>query len=114
MPSVMAHDPGETNGDLTESQWLFTEDDLEQTPSVLAGLSPAQERQNRAKGINFIIQTGIMLKLPQITLSTASVYLHRFFMRHTMIADKSMPGRPHHHYYSVAAACLFLATKVSL
>ena len=54
-----------------------------------------------------------MLKLPQITLSTASVYLHRFFMRHPMVADKQAPQRPFHHYYSVAAACLFLATKVS-
>ena len=53
-----------------------------------------------------------MLKLPQITLATASVFLHRFFMRHPMIADTAHPQRQHQHYYSVAAACLFLASKV--
>ncbi|MCJ1473841.1 hypothetical protein MMC13_002493 [Lambiella insularis] len=96
---------------LAESQWLFTEDELLSTPSILAGLSPAKERESRSKGVNFILQVGIMLKLPQITLATASVYLHRFFMRHSMVEDKAA-GRPAHHYYSVAATCLFLATKV--
>ena len=94
-----------------ESQWLFSEQDLLLTPSVIAGLSPNQERENRAKGVNFILQAGIMLKLPQITLASASVFLHRFFMRYPMIEDE-VTGRPHHHYYSVAATCLFLATKV--
>ena len=94
-----------------ESQWLFSEQDLLLTPSVVAGLSPSQERENRAKGVNFILQVGIMLKLPQITLASASVFLHRFFMRYPMIEDK-VTGRPHQHYYSVAATCLFLATKV--
>lgn len=96
---------------LAESQWLFTEQDLELTPSVLAGLSPTQERGNRAKGVNFILQVGIMLKLPQITLASASVFLHRFFMRYPMVEDKIL-GRPHHHHYSVGATCLFLASKV--
>lgn len=112
MPAAMSPRFDDGHAEQLDSQWLFSEDALNHTPSVLAGLSPTQEQQNRAKGINFILQTGIMLKLPQITISTASVYLHRFFMRHTMIADKSTPGRPFHHYYSVAAACLFLATKV--
>ena len=96
---------------IAESHWLFTEQDLHFTPSVVAGLSTIQERENRAKGVNFILQVGIMLKLPQITLATASVFLHRFFMRYPMVEDK-VTLRPHHHYYSVAATCLFLATKV--
>ena len=96
---------------LAESQWLFTENDLKHTPSVIAGLKPTKERENRAKGVNFILQAGIMLKLPQITLATASVYLHRFFMRYPMIEDP-VTHRPHQHYYSIAATCLFLATKV--
>ncbi|MCJ1394005.1 hypothetical protein MMC18_006882 [Xylographa bjoerkii] len=96
---------------LAESQWIFTEEELLLTPSVLAGLSPAKERESRGKGVNFILQVGIMLKLPQITLATASVFLHRFFMRHSMVEDKAA-GKPANHYYSVAATCLFLATKV--
>lgn len=94
---------------LAESQWLFTEAELLQTPSVLDGLSPEKEIENRGKGVNFILQVGIMLKLPQITLATASVFLHRFFMRHSMV---DLSNRPGFHYYSMAATSLFLATKV--
>jgi len=99
---------------LAESQWLFTESELLLTPSILAGLTPQKERESRGKGVNFILQVGIMLKLPQITLATASVFLHRFFMRHSMVDDKRDPERPKPamHYYSVAATALFLATKV--
>lgn len=94
---------------LAESQWLFTEGELLRTPSIIDGLSPDKERENRSKGVNFILQVGIMLKLPQITLATASVFLHRFFMRHSML---DAPSRPGFHYYSMAATSLFLATKV--
>lgn len=96
---------------VVESQWLFSESELLLTPSIIAGkLSPEKERENRGKGVNFILQAGIMLKLPQITLATASVFLHRFYMRHSMV---DVPGRaPGYHYYSMAATCLFLATKV--
>lgn len=94
---------------LAESQWLFTEAELLRTPSVLDGLSPEKEIENRGKGVNFILQVGIMLKLPQITLATASVFLHRFFMRHSMV---DLSNRPGFHYYSMAATSIFLATKV--
>lgn len=88
---------------VAETQWLFTEAELLRTPSILDGVTPEKERENRSKGVNFILQVGIMLKLPQITLATASVFLHRFYMRHSMES---------YHYYSMAATCLFLAYKV--
>ena len=94
---------------IAESQWIFTEAELSRTPTVLDGVSEQKERENRAKGVNFILQVGIMLKLPQITLSTASVFLHRFYMRHSM---ENVGDRPGFHYYPIAATCLFLATKV--
>jgi protein BUR2 len=85
-----------TGASLDDYQWIFTEDELRRTPSIL-DLMPAQkEGENRAKGANFIIQCGIMLKLPQVTLETAVVFLHRFYMRHSMV-DK--PGQPGWHYY---------------
>ena len=94
---------------IAESQWIFTEAELSCTPTVLDGVSEQKERENRAKGVNFILQVGIMLKLPQITLSTASIFLHRFYMRHSM---ENVGDRPGFHYYPIAATCLFLATKV--
>ena len=94
---------------IAETHWLFTEAELQRTPSILDGLSQEKERECRSKGVNFILQVGIMLKLPQITLATASVFLHRFYMRHIM---QSAPGRPGFHHYEVGATSLFLATKV--
>jgi len=73
-----------------ESQWLFTEEELLQTPSVLDGVTPELEREMRSKGCNFITQLGIQLKLPQLTLATASTYLHRFYMQNSL---------NRHHYY---------------
>ncbi|KAL8674066.1 MAG: hypothetical protein Q9168_001526 [Polycauliona sp. 1 TL-2023] len=92
-----------------ESQWILTESELLRTPSILDGLSPEKERENRGKGVNFIFQVGIMLKIPQVTLATASVLLHRFFVRHSMV---EAPGRPTFHYYSMAATSIFLAIKI--
>ncbi|KAK6586061.1 hypothetical protein PZA11_001118 [Diplocarpon coronariae] len=88
------------------AQWLFTEEELKATPSMCDGLDPAEERSRRAKGVNFIIQTGILLKLPQITIGVASTFFHRFFMRRSMVEKH---GGLHH--YSIAATALFLATK---
>ena len=59
-------------------------------------------RENRGKGVNFITQVGIMLKLPQLTLATASVLLHRFFCRHTMVTDKP-PIVGFHYYVSLSS-----------
>ncbi|KAL8954152.1 MAG: hypothetical protein Q9222_000036 [Ikaeria aurantiellina] len=94
---------------MAESQWIFSDNELLRAPSILDGLSPEKERENRGKGVNFIFQVGIMLKLPQVTLATASVLLHRFFMRHSMV---EVSGRPVFHYYSMAATSVFLATKI--
>jgi hypothetical protein len=73
-----------------ESQWIFTEEELLRTPSVMDGISPESEREQRGKGCNFILQMGIQLKLPQLTLATASVFLHRFYMQNSL---------KKHHYY---------------
>jgi hypothetical protein len=78
------------------NQWLFTDEELERTPSILDGMSQTTEAENRTKGANFIYQAGMMLRLPQITVETATVFFHRFYMRHSMV-DK--PGHPGYHYY---------------
>ncbi len=77
-----------------KSQWLFTEEELLATPSILDGLDPTEERCRRAKGVNFITQVGILLKLPQLTLAVAGVFFHRFYMRRSLIPEK----QGFHHY----------------
>ncbi|RAH87459.1 hypothetical protein BO86DRAFT_414575 [Aspergillus japonicus CBS 114.51] len=87
----------------TQAQWLFTDEELTRTPSQLDGMKMEAENTSRSKGVNFISQVGIMLKLPQLTLATAAVYLHRFFMRYSMV---DLPQRPGMHPYPIAATAL--------
>ncbi|KAF7134014.1 hypothetical protein CNMCM5793_005594 [Aspergillus hiratsukae] len=103
--------PAESNPNLnaSQAQWLFTDEELTRTPSQLDGMKMEAEHISRSKGVNFITQVGIMLKLPQLTLATAAVYLHRFFMRYSMV---DIPQRSGMHPYPIAATALFLATKV--
>lgn len=82
------------------NQWYFTLDEAVSTPSIIDGLSPAEERLRRAKGVNFIYQAGILLDLPQITLWVAGVFFHRFYMRFSMVEEK----QGIHHYVSPATA----------
>ncbi|KAF2487634.1 cyclin-like protein [Neohortaea acidophila] len=93
-----------------EAQWTFTEAELANTPSIQDGMSQAEEQDLRAKGVNFIVQVGIMLKLPQLTLSTAAIFFQRFLMRASL--KKEHNGIPKLHQYQAAATALFLATKV--
>lgn len=93
-----------------EAQWLFTEAELANTPSIQDGMGEAEERDIRAKGVNFIVQVGIMLKLPQLTLSTAAIFFQRFLMRASL--KKERGSIPKLHHYQAAATALFLATKV--
>lgn len=75
-------------------QWYFTPDEVASSPSIIEGLSPAEERLRRAKGVNFIYQAGILLELPQVTLWVAGVFFHRFYMRYSMVEEKAGI----HHY----------------
>nr|OQO26741.1 hypothetical protein B0A51_07720 [Rachicladosporium sp. CCFEE 5018] len=93
-----------------EAQWTFTPAELANTPSIQDGLSPAEEKDIRTKGVNFILQVGILLKLPQLTLSTAATFFQRFLMRSSLKGVRD--GVPKLHHYQSAAVALFLATKV--
>jgi protein BUR2 len=93
-----AHEHPVTMGSEDLSQWLFADAEINSTPSVLDKLPIAEERCRRAKGVNFIIQAGILLKLPQITLATASVFFHRFYMRSSMVPER---GGLHHYVCSL-------------
>ena len=81
------------------SQWYFTDIELAATPSVADGIPILEEKTRRAKAVNFITQAGILLKLPQLTLATASVFFHRFYMRHSMVIEKN--GLHHYVRYTL-------------
>lgn len=85
-----------------ERQWLFSAEELRRTPSSQSGHSIEREKTERMKGCDFVLKVGMKLRLPQPTLATACVFLHRFYMR--------FPLREFHHY-EIGATALFLATK---
>jgi protein BUR2 len=60
-------------------------------------MSLADERERRSKGVNFIQQVGQALRLPQLTISTAAIFMHRFVMRHSL-KSKNKEQKSLHHY----------------
>jgi protein BUR2 len=80
----------------SERQWLYTEDELIRSPSIVNGMSPDEERLLRSKGVVFINSVGHMLKVPQTTITTASVFFHRFLMRYSLVSPKG--SKVLHHY----------------
>ncbi|KAJ1760141.1 hypothetical protein LPJ77_000134 [Coemansia sp. RSA 2523] len=84
------------------TDWQYTRDELKQTPSVASGWTVEREEMDRAKACTLVYAAARKLQLPQITSASACVYLHRFFMRHSL---------KEYHHYNVAATCLFLACK---
>ncbi|KAJ1678146.1 hypothetical protein EV182_004679 [Spiromyces aspiralis] len=76
--------------------------DLQRTPSVVSGWTVEREEMDRNKAVVLIQMAARKLKLPQVTVSTACVLLHRFYMRYSL--------REYHHY-TIAATSLFLACK---
>lgn len=110
---VASHPPATMTKSIEhQSQWLFTEEEVRNSPSIYEGLPAAEEISRRAKGVNFITQAGILLKIPQLTLGTASVFFHRFYMRYSMVPEK---GGIHHYVgFSLPRSRSFLSLDLSL
>ncbi|MCP9264615.1 Cyclin-K [Dirofilaria immitis] len=83
--------------------WLFTEQQLANTPSRRDGVDRIEEDKLRREGIKLIVEIGSGLKLqPNPTLATAAVYFHRFYMFHSFKEFQK---------HLTALGCLFLAGK---
>ncbi|ORY05601.1 cyclin-like protein, partial [Basidiobolus meristosporus CBS 931.73] len=84
-------------------RWYIKNVDFRKTPSANDGIPYEKEVADRAKGCTFIVSVGMGLKLPQLTLATATVYFHRFYLRRSL---------KEFHYYDMGATCILLASKV--
>ncbi|KAI9145234.1 cyclin-like protein [Paraphysoderma sedebokerense] len=87
----------------TPPQWIFSKEELMNCPSARRGMTPTDIKYRTQKGISIIHQIAQYLREPQVTIATASVFFHRFFMR---VAFQD------HEFKEVAPACLFLASKI--
>lgn len=86
-----------------DNPWLFTEEEVTETPSRVMDVPAHVEAQVVAKTARFIQECGRELNVPQLTVSVAIKFFQRFFMLESMLV---------HPPPLVAAACLFLSCKV--
>ncbi|KAJ7546085.1 hypothetical protein O6H91_08G024200 [Diphasiastrum complanatum] len=97
------------NGKLEEpeyssSNWYFTRDEIEKnSPSRRDGVDVNKETYFRKSYCTFLQDLGMRLKVPQITIATATVMCHRFFLRQSHTRNEK---------FMVATICMFVAGKV--
>uniref|UniRef100_A0A8C8DU59 Cyclin T2a n=1 Tax=Oryzias sinensis TaxID=183150 RepID=A0A8C8DU59_9TELE len=87
----------------SSSKWFFTRDQLESTPSRRCGVEPDRELSYRQQAANLIQDMGQRLNVSQLTINTAIVYMHRFYMHHSFTKF---------HRNIISPTTLFLAAKV--
>ncbi|XP_029112732.1 cyclin-T2-like isoform X1 [Scleropages formosus] len=85
------------------SRWFFTREQLESTPSRRCGVEPDRELSYRQQAANLIQDMGQRLNVSQLTINTAIVYMHRFYMYHSFTKF---------HRNIISPTALFLAAKV--
>ncbi|XP_041940658.1 cyclin-T2a isoform X1 [Alosa sapidissima] len=87
----------------SSSKWFFTREQLESTPSRRCGVEPDRELSYRQQAANLIQDMGQRLNVSQLTINTAIVYMHRFYMYHSFTKF---------HRNIISPTTLFLAAKV--
>ncbi|XP_056145288.1 cyclin-T2a [Lampris incognitus] len=87
----------------SSSRWVFTREQLENTPSRRCGIEPDRELSYRQQSANLIQDMGQRLNVSQLTINTAIVYMHRFYMHHSFTKL---------HRNIISPTTLFLAAKV--
>jgi hypothetical protein len=76
--------------------------DISQLPSLKDGMTAEEESMKRRKTCRFIEEAGRILKLPRVAVSTAMVFFHRFYAKHSF---------QEHDRFEVAVAAIVLAAK---
>ncbi|XP_053554206.1 cyclin-T2 isoform X2 [Bombina bombina] len=85
------------------SCWFFTREQLESSPSRRCGVEADKELSYRQQAANLIQDMGQRLNVSQLTINTAIVYMHRFYMHHSFTKF---------HRNIMSPTALFLAAKV--
>mmetsp|Transcript_10620 Transcript_10620/g.10263 ORF Transcript_10620/g.10263 Transcript_10620/m.10263 type:complete len:247 (-) Transcript_10620:385-1125(-) len=84
-------------------EWIFSLDQLQDTPSRRDGILTDQEALYREKIAWFIEELGKDIKCDRLVVSTGLVLFHRFYCFQSF---------KQHNRFVIAVACLFLASKV--
>ena len=84
-------------------KWIFTKEHLSNNPSRKDGISIEKDVLYRQQSAALVQDMGQRLKMSQLCINSAIVYLQRFYMFHSF---KTF------HRYAIAAASLFLSGKL--
>ncbi len=69
----------------TLDNFYLTAEQLEDSPSRRDGVSADEEMQARVYGCELIQASGMLLRLPQVTMATGQVLLHRFYCKQSLV-----------------------------
>ncbi|KAG7616613.1 Cyclin-like superfamily [Arabidopsis thaliana x Arabidopsis arenosa] len=84
--------------------WFFSREEIERnSPSRRDGIDLKTETRLRNSYCTFLEKLGERLKLPQVTIATAIVFCHRFFLRRSHAKNDRR---------TIATVCMLLAGKV--
>ncbi|KAK4485773.1 hypothetical protein RD792_008419 [Penstemon davidsonii] len=85
-------------------RWYFSRKEIEEnSPSRLDGIDLKKEAYLRKSYCTFLQDLGMRLKVPQVTIATAMIFCHRFFLRQSLAKNDRR---------TIATVCMFLAGKV--
>lgn len=85
-------------------RWYFSRKEIEEnSPSRPDGIDLKKETYLRKSYCTFLQDLGMRLKVPQVTIATAIIFCHRFFLRQSHAKNDRR---------TVATVCMFLAGKV--
>ncbi|XP_060914140.1 cyclin-T1 isoform X1 [Labrus mixtus] len=85
------------------NKWYYNRQQIDNSPSRRAGLDPDKELSYRQQAANLLQDMGQRLNVSQLTINTAIVYMHRFYM---------VQSFTRFHRNVISPAALFLAAKV--
>ncbi|XP_053109567.1 cyclin-T2 isoform X2 [Hemicordylus capensis] len=102
-PGASSVSRGAGGGGAGSPRWFFSREQLEHTPSRRCGIEADKELSYRQQAANLIQDMGQRLNVSQLTINTAIVYMHRFYMHHSF----SKFNRS-----AISPTALFLAAKV--
>eukprot|EP00070_Physeter_catodon_P026240 XP_028333134.1 cyclin-T2 isoform X2 [Physeter catodon] len=94
------------------SRWFFTREQLENTPSRRCGVEADKELSYRQQAANLIQDMGQRLNVSQLTINTAIVYMHRFYMHHSFTKFNRNGEGGGLKLNIISPTALFLAAKV--
>ncbi|KAL9261332.1 Cyclin-T1-5-like protein, partial [Drosera capensis] len=87
-----------------EGFWYFSRKEIEEnSPSRRDGIDLKKETYYRKSYCTFLQDLGMRLKVPQVTIATAIIFCHRYYLRQSHAKNDRR---------TVATACMFVAGKV--